>query len=229
MENSKRIIVFAPHPDDETWGCGGIIAKRINQGYDVTIVVLTDGRHAFSKMLNITSDPTPEELKEIRREEVKRSTRILGVKEDSLLFLDFEDGTLKEHETELEEKVTELLRGSPPPEEVYFTYEKDYHTDHRLTSYIVRNSIKKLNLNVKEYQYSIVHKSGRVGELSDKILNLIKRNMVRIDVSDVLSLKVAAVQEFRSETSIISSKQIKPLTENIEKYMKKHETFYLCN
>lgn len=40
---NKRIIVFAPHPDHETLGCAGTIAKRLNEGYEVLLVVLTDG------------------------------------------------------------------------------------------------------------------------------------------------------------------------------------------
>ena len=85
---SKKIIIFAPHPDDETLGCGGTIAKRISEGYEVFVVVMTDGRYAFMNVLDIDSDPTPEELKEIRKEEVKRATGILGVPEENLVFLD---------------------------------------------------------------------------------------------------------------------------------------------
>ena len=62
----KTVIVFAPHPDDETWGCGGSIAKKISEGFEVIVVILTDGRYAFSEIFGINSDPTPEELKEIR-------------------------------------------------------------------------------------------------------------------------------------------------------------------
>ena len=72
----EKIIVFAPHPDDETLGCGGTIAKRIVEGYEVIIVIMTDGRHSYLEMLGIDKDPTPNELKEIRKEEVKRATRI---------------------------------------------------------------------------------------------------------------------------------------------------------
>ena len=49
---------FAPHPDDETWGCGGTVAKKISEGYEVLIMVLTDGRYAFQKMLGIESKTT---------------------------------------------------------------------------------------------------------------------------------------------------------------------------
>ena len=40
MEN---IIVFAPHPDDDIIGCGGSIARQLQQGNKVSIVYLTSG------------------------------------------------------------------------------------------------------------------------------------------------------------------------------------------
>jgi len=95
--NRKKIVVFAPHPDDETVGCGGAIAKRISQGYDVLIVVMTDGRHAFSHSLGIHSEPSPEEVKTTRREEIKGVMKIYGLPEENLILLDFEDRKLQEN------------------------------------------------------------------------------------------------------------------------------------
>jgi LmbE family N-acetylglucosaminyl deacetylase len=225
--NRKKIIIFAPHPGDETWGCGGIIAKKISEGYEVIIVVVTDGRYAFSDMLNIDSDPTPGELKQIRKEEAKKATHILGVKGENLLFLDFEDGMLAENESEVEEKITAILRESPTPLEVYFPYEKDYHIDHQVTNRVVRNSIDKLNLNVIRYRYSILQKYGRIGKLIDSVLNLFKHNMVCVDISQFLTLKNAAIKEIKSEVSIISSKQKKPLVEDFSEFQKDKTLFYI--
>lgn len=227
MNNEKKIIVFAPHPDDETWGCGGTIAKKISEGYEVIIVVMTDGRYAFSKVLGIDSDPTPSELKEIRKKEVKRAARILGVREENLLFLDFEDGMLEKNQREAQEKVIEILRENPSPTEVYFPYEKDYHIDHRVTNRVVKNSVKKLGLPTMRYQYTIAHKYARIGPLIDTLLNFFRHNMIRADISEFLHLKEAAVNEFRSEISIISSRQEKPLAEGIGKFLKKEEIFFI--
>ncbi len=220
------MIVFAPHPGDETWGCGGIIPKKISEGFEVSVVVITDGRYAYSNMLNIHSDPTPSELKEIRKEEVKKATAILGVKEENLLFLDFEDGMIEKNEREVEEKITEILRENSPFE-AYFPYEKDYHSDHRATNRIVKNSIEKLGLDTISYQYSIVLKYERIGPLIDAVLNIFKRNMFYADISQFLKLKKAAIQEIKSEVSIISSKQKKPLVEDCSKFLKNRTLFYV--
>ena len=38
-----RVVVIAPHPDDEVLGCGGVMAKHVEQAHDVQYVVVTRG------------------------------------------------------------------------------------------------------------------------------------------------------------------------------------------
>lgn len=42
-----RVLVLAPHPDDEVFGCGGAIMQHLAQGDEVTVIILTDGRAAI--------------------------------------------------------------------------------------------------------------------------------------------------------------------------------------
>lgn len=222
----KNIVVFAPHPGDETWGCGGTIAKRISEGYNVSVVVMTDGRYAFLKTLGIDSDPTPGEVKEMRIDDVRRATSRLGVSRQNIFLLNFEDGTLERKVTEAREKVVELLSRASPVE-VYYTYQRDYHADHRATNSIVRNSFWDLGLHTVKYQYSIARSRVSIGSLIDTVFSPIRHNVVHVDISKFLSLKKLAIEELRSEVTIVSSKQEKPLTERIEKYLRNEETFFL--
>lgn len=221
-----KVIVFAPHPDDETWGCGGTIAKRISEGYDVLVVVMTDGRYAFLKMLGIDKDPAPEELKEIRKEEAKRATKILGVPEKNLIFLEFIDGTLQENMEEAERKVMDILQKHKPTE-VYFPYKNDSHPDHQAAYKIVKNSLAKLGLQIKEYQYSILHKYARFGPIIDRVLSIFKRNMVKVDISAFLPVKEMAAKEFKSELATISHRQRNPITKDVKKFLREKEVFLI--
>ena len=223
----ERIIVFAPHPDDETFGCGGLIAKRLSENCEVLVVVLTDGKYAFQVMFGIDSEPTPDELQEIRKEEVKRATKILGLPEKNLLFLDFEDGTLEKNQTEVKRKVLEILKKSCPAE-VYFTYEKDVNSDHYITSRIVKDAVRELGLDTATYEYSVVRKYARIGPVIDRWLSVFKRNMVHVDIAKFLHLKAAALREFKSEVTILSPRQPRPIMENIESYLKDREPFFIC-
>ena len=223
---NRRIIVFAPHPDDETLGCGGTIAKKLAEGYEVIIVVMTDGRFLLLKSFGIDNDPSPEQVKEIRRGEVLRATKILGVPEKNVIFLDFVDGTLEENEEAAEEKVIEILE-KYTPSEVYFPFERDAHLDHQAANRIVRRAVKKLGIKPLMYRYTIMHKAARFGPLLEFLASIFKRDRIYVDVSEVLPLKREAVKEFKSELTAISPKQSKPHTKNFKKFLKGKEMFYV--
>ena len=222
----KKIIVFAPHPDDETFGCGGTIAKKVSEGHDVLIVVITDGRYAFLNVLGINSDPTPEQLKEIRKKEVKKAVNHLGVPERNLIFLNFVDGTLTNDKEKVKEKIVKILSNNNP-DEVFFPYKTDSHPDHRATYRIVKNSIKESGTCPVEYQYEIIHKYARIGPLIEMFLNFLISKRVQIDISTFLHIKKRAIEEFKSQISIISSKQNRPIIEDIGIFLKNKECFFL--
>ncbi|MEM3697174.1 MAG: PIG-L family deacetylase [Candidatus Bathyarchaeia archaeon] len=224
-QKNKVIVVFAPHPDDETFGCGGTIAKKISEGFNVLVVVMTDGRNLLKSILNIEDDPPPNDVKDIRRKEVLKATKILGIPHDNVIFFDFEDGCLSDYEAEAEEKVCEILSRYRPVE-VYLPFENDGHRDHIVTNRIVKKCVKELNLEPEMYQYCIMHKFARFGPIFERIIGLFRKNIVKVDVSQFLKIKELAVKEFKSEFSIISSKQSKPLEDKIDKYLKKNEFFF---
>jgi LmbE family N-acetylglucosaminyl deacetylase len=227
---TKRIVVFAPHPDDETFGCGGTIARRLSEGCEVFVYVITDGKYSFSVVLGIDSDPSPEELKVIRRNETMRATKILGLPESNLFFLDFEDNALIKHEEELEQKVMDLLK-KHTPEEVFFTYGKDYNYDHQATSRAVKRCIQKLDSPPIAYQYSIARPGtcgiyGHVRPAIDAVTNVFHKTTETIDIAEFLPLKDKAVHEFKSEISFLSSKQTRAITVDPEHFLKSKETFF---
>jgi len=228
MNKRSRMVIFAPHPDDETLGCGGTIARKVEEGDDVIIVVMTDGRHAFSEILKIESDPTPEELKEIRKKEIEKATGILGVPCRNVLFLDFEDGMLEHYEKEAEERVSAILMEEKPAE-IYYPYERDSNSDHRATNRIVGNATKKSGFPILRYRYSITQTYSRAGPIIDSILNFFKGNMIGFDISKFIDLKRTALKEFKSQTAIISSEQKKPIlsAQRLEMHLKNKEIFHI--
>ena len=198
----KSIVVFAPHPDDETLACGGTIVKRLREGYDVTVVVMTDGRHALSSQ-GILSDPTPEELKEIRRLEAIKAMNILGVNTSNLIFWDFEDKALSENKEAAGNKSVEILNAIQPTE-IYCSSENSAHPDHKSSSVIVKESIKRLTFPVPCFQYPLLPKFLHLGYYSMLIQNLYRHNLLFVDVSEFISQKAAAIDEYASQKTIIS-------------------------
>jgi len=222
---NKSIVVFAPHPDDETFGCGGTIAKKVSEGFNVVIVIMTDGRNLFKNTLNIEDDPPPDEVKEIRRREVLNATKILGVPVENVLFLDFVDGYLGDYEAEAENRVYEILSRYHPVE-MYVPFKNDGHPDHQVTNRVVRRCVEKLYLKSEMYEYCIMHKFARVGPLFERFLSFFRRNVTKVNVSQFIKIKEMAIREFKSEFSIISNRQRKPIEDKIDKYLKKNELFF---
>lgn len=224
----KQIVVFAPHPDDETLGCGGTIAKRVKEGYDVLIFFMTDGRNALSKLFGISLNPSPSELKDIREEEAKRAMKILGVTEHNLIFLGIEDGRLEESKSFAQKKILKLL-DEKTLTETYFPSNKDENPDHRVTHEIVSSVTRDLNEPCRNYRYVISRKYNRIGPWRDKILDLFKHNMIRLDTSEFLCLKKMALNEYKSQTTIMSIKQRKPVLDCnfLKRFLKKEEVFFV--
>lgn len=221
----SKVIFFSPHPNDAVLGCGGSIAKKTAEGCEVLIVFMTDGRFLL-KQFGIDDDPSPEQVKAIRREEAIRTAKILGVQEENLFFLDFIDGTLKEYEDKALEKVTEILR-SFPPSEIYCPFERDCHPDHQATSRIVKKAIKELGITTRMYRYIIMHKFARFGPFIEGFLGIFKRDRLYVNVSNFLALKRNAVKEFKSDLMAISPKKNESRVIIFEKFLTKWETFYI--
>jgi LmbE family N-acetylglucosaminyl deacetylase len=236
MQNlKKKAVVFAPHPDDETLGCGGTVASRLNDGYDVHVVFITDGRHSLTR-LGVSSGPSPAEIRELRREEVLRATGILGLQEKNLKFLDFEEGTLEKHENHLRERIAEILE-NVSPSEVFFPQEKEYHVDHRITNKIVREAIDIANISPVEYQYTIAwsfpfyllwHVMNE--RMFDRFtMKFTGGKLVYLDISKFLHLKQMAINEYKSQIAVMTEGQKKPVLKRsfVKRFIKNRERFIL--
>lgn len=86
----ERALILAPHPDDESLGCGGLIAAACSVGIAPIVVVLTDGAasHPGSALF------PPARLRELREAEVRAATSSLGLPSGNLRLLGFADTKL---------------------------------------------------------------------------------------------------------------------------------------
>ncbi len=76
--NFKRVLIIAAHPDDETLGCGGTIKKLIENGSDVSVLVLGEGSTCRYEYEKIGSNEAINSIKK-RAVNLKRSLKTLGV------------------------------------------------------------------------------------------------------------------------------------------------------
>lgn len=84
------VLVLAPHPDDESLGCGLLLSTIWLGGGGAQVLCLTDGAASHP---NSRSHP-PFRLAQIRKEELRRAVAILGGQSEDLHFLDLPDANL---------------------------------------------------------------------------------------------------------------------------------------
>ncbi|BCU70871.1 PIG-L deacetylase family protein [Stygiolobus caldivivus] len=215
-----RYLIVAPHPDDETLGCGGLIRMKSDKGEDVYVVFMTDGRYG---------SPLPEErgskaLIETRKKEAVIALSILGVDKDKILFLDFEDGKLKKNVKEAKIKLTNVIE-QLKPDLIYYTVPIDAHSDHEATGKIVESIIKSRLGERERFGRSFLIWKPRLKARDPSIpLKYVKSFFFRreteiIDISDYLEIKKKALNEYKSQVRWFSSSFIR-------RFIVDHETFF---
>jgi len=96
FRKDERILVLAPHPDDETIGCAGIIQQAMKAGAQVRVVYLTNGDHnEFAFIVYKKRIPFRKSeflyLGEVRRKEAIKAMQLLGLPPGQLIFLGYPD------------------------------------------------------------------------------------------------------------------------------------------
>ena len=130
-----RLLGVFAHPDDESMGPGGTLAKYADAGHDVAVVTATEGGAGRLYKERPKDDAGREELKRVRREETAAACAVLGIRH--LGFLGWEDGGLHQRDILQAEKViAEIIRREKP--DVVLTFHPSgisYHRDHRFMTH----------------------------------------------------------------------------------------------
>ncbi len=148
--NRKTVVAVFAHPDDESFGPSGTIAK-LAQNNDVYVICATKGESGMGPKLN---------LSKIRADELRESAKILGVK--AVYFLGFKDGTLSNSiYHKLASKIEEKLKLLKP--EILITTEPQGvsgHIDHITVSMVTTFVFNKLSFVKKLMYYCIDEKAA---------------------------------------------------------------------
>jgi LmbE family N-acetylglucosaminyl deacetylase len=119
----KRILILAPHTDDGELGCGGSIAKYLEETPDVFYLAASTCRRSLPK------DWPPDALEK----EVKSATTVLGINQDNLILLDYDVRRFKETRQQILEDLIRL-RDDIKPDLVFVPSPTDIHQDHQVIS-----------------------------------------------------------------------------------------------
>jgi LmbE family N-acetylglucosaminyl deacetylase len=123
---SRQILIVSAHPDDMEIGMGGTVAKLVEEGAEVTSLIVTDGGRA--------SNPfgwTQQRMAEVRRTEAIRAAEVLGVR--NVIFCDQPDAADEVDVKAVARKLIEVMTRLRPAEIYTLHEELDRHKAHRET------------------------------------------------------------------------------------------------
>jgi LmbE family N-acetylglucosaminyl deacetylase len=151
---AERVVVLAPHMDDETIGCGGTLALHAQRGAKITVVFLTDGRNGSSKLSTLPReqrDQAQHWLVETRKQEARLALADLGIEE--MLCLNAEDGALQA-DAGAAQQLRAILR-ERQPHLVYLPFYLEEHADHRAVSKILLDAVAATDLQFQCVGYEV--------------------------------------------------------------------------
>lgn len=235
----RPAIVFAPHPDDETLGCGGTIIKKRRTGADVQIVFMADGSYTSYDLVSA------DELRSTRSEEALAASRLLGVEESDVIFLGFEDGKLDENLDAATDRVVEILAREQPLE-IFVPYHQDRDplSDHLAANTIVVSALQVLGQRVMVYEYPVwfwyrfwpwtgrLRTSRLLVKSLGSCWSLLRDFRHSVYTGDVLELKRAALDQHRSQMTRLVNDPRWPIlsdvsdAEFLESFFQEYELFY---
>ncbi len=121
------ILILAPHPDDEVFGCGGLIARMCAYGRAPHVVVLTGGDGSLQSHGEIP----PSEVENVRRILTRRAMDIFGLPSENLHLLDFKDGSISEcFKQSSYRKIIEQLIVDIAPDVIFVPHHGEGWPDH---------------------------------------------------------------------------------------------------
>lgn len=141
-----RVLIVAPHPDDEVIGCGGLISRLVAEGNAPQIVVMTGGEGSHRGCCNLPD----EDIKNARRGLTRKALGILGVPGENIHELNFPDGGI-----DVEKPQVDDLKGlinEIKPHTVFVPHWGEGWPDHVRTAEIV---ISTISSDIAVYEYCV--------------------------------------------------------------------------
>ena len=182
-----KVLIIAPHPDDEIIGVGGTIAKRVKEGHEVYVCIVTKGMQPLFD----------EKFIEQGRRECVKADKMLGVKET--IFLDLPAVMLETiPRYELNGKISEVVQ-KIKPDEIYIPHRGDMQIDHQMVTDAAMVAVRPKYKHVisRIYSYETLSETGW------NIPNTVNEFIPTVyeDITNYIDLKLDSMSTFESQLS----------------------------
>lgn len=174
---AQSVLVFAPHPDDEVFGCGGAILRHREAGVPVQVIVISDGAYGAK------DEVTRGELAKTREQESQQAARIL--KCTPPIFWNYKDRGISYCEELIDRIKAAILETKA--DLIYTPSLLEMHPDHRAVAMATLEAIRRLNTGIRIAMYEI---------------GIPIRPNLLVDITDVWLQKAQAMACFKSQLKI---------------------------
>ncbi|GEP09922.1 PIG-L deacetylase family protein [Methylobacterium gnaphalii] len=193
LTGGRGLVVVAPHPDDESLGCGGLIAQACARGLPVRLVVVSDGVGSHP---NSPSYP-PARLRALREAETLAAAAVLGLSAEHVHFLGLPDRHVPaagQAAEDAAEAIAATARACGAGS-LFVTWGHDPHCDHAASAALAAMAVRRLG-SVRLFTYPVwgwtLPAETEVGP---------PPRGIRLDVGRQLLTKTTAIAAHRSQTT----------------------------
>lgn len=181
----KKVLVIAPHPDDETLGCGGTLIRHKLEGDKIYWLIVTGIKR---------EDGWASETIESRKKQIELVSTVYSCED----IFDINLPTMKVDNiltSELVDRIAEIHR-QIEPDIIYMPFVNDVHSDHQLIA-------KAVQANVKWFRFPYVKEVLSYETLSETDFNFIGDSVFRpnvfVDISNHINEKIQTMKIYKNE------------------------------
>jgi LmbE family N-acetylglucosaminyl deacetylase len=190
-------LVVAPHPDDESLGCGGTIALLRQLNLPVYVLFVSDGTLSHPNSPSYPSD----RLRQLREAEALEALRILNVPDTNAHFMRQKDRQVltsdKPGFDQTVQYVTDLLERWAP-DTVLVPWRRDPHPDHRASWQLLTEAITQLQKPTRLLEYLIwLWELGNEADMP----RVDEMTGWRVDIDRVMAQRDRAIAAHRSQVT----------------------------
>jgi LmbE family N-acetylglucosaminyl deacetylase len=179
-----KTVIFAPHPDDEIYGCGGSILKWMKEGHELHIIYVTDNRVLISwgrkhsqllekyakDYINLTED----QIAKICLAEAKKVSKAFGFRSENVHLFEFHDQDAK---NQIELGIQLVKNIITDAHRIVLPSDNNNHPDHQATHTIAKQAALELNLKETEFYVYAIY------------------NVLKVPMEKQIKIKIAAYRE----------------------------------
>ena len=185
-----NVLVFSPHFDDESIGCGGAISKHVLlENNDVYVVFMTNGKSGSTLLSEISDD----DYSQMRKAEARKALDVLGV--DRFECLDLDEGFMR-FTPDLEKKLIKMIRNIKP-NIVYAPHKNDRHNDHLITWQAVSQAVYRAGWDYFPCLGSVPHHVSEIRYY--EVWTPLQFPNLYVDISEMVAIKEKAIRCYDSQ------------------------------